>query len=44
MEETYISIPLPTGGTRMGWGTRSKSGKETRTSHKEHNFPVIGDP
>ena len=44
MEETYVSLPLPTGGTQTGVGTRSISGKETRTSHKERNFPVTGDP
>ena len=42
MEETYVSIPLPTGGTQTGRGTRSKSGKEP--SHKEYNFLVTGDP
>jgi len=32
------------GVLRRGQGTRSKSGKETRTSHKEHHFLVTGDP
>ena len=34
----------PLGVLRWGWGTRSKSRKKTRTSYKEHNFPVTGDP
>ena len=44
MEETYVSIPLPTGGTQTGEGTRSISGKETRTGHKEHNFWLQATP
>ena len=44
MEETYVSTPLPTGGTQTGEGTRSISGKKTRTGHKEHNFWLQATP